>query len=213
MYKEYACYDYSINEIETSNNIVEAIKLGISNIFVLPFSLNSIKTDTLNLAKIGCPIDYPYGLSDIKSRQFMIEQVIKTNKISMIDLMIPTKAITNRKYDKFREDIKTNLEICEKASIQLRYMLEYRVYGHEILAKTCQILKEFGISTILPSTGMMLDDINDNLIACSFLKEKSGINTICTGNIYLEKHMKNVINSNVYGMRYHHLNILKTNLK
>lgn len=213
MYQEYACYDYSLNETETLSNVSEALKFGITNIFVLPFSLNSIKIEMLNSVKIGCPIDYPYGLSDLKSRQFMIDQVIKSNKVTMIDLMIPTKTITNRKYDKFREDIKTNLELCNKSSVELRYMLEYRVYGHEVLAKTCQILKEFGISTILPSTGMMLDDINDNLIACAFLKEKSGISTICNGNIYLEKHMKNVINSNVYGMRYHHLNILKTNLK
>lgn len=213
MYQEYACYDYSLNETETLNNVVEAIKFGITNIFVLPFSLNTIKLDSIDSSKIGCPIDYPYGLSDLKSRQFMVEQAIKTNKISMIDLMIPTKIITNRKYDKFREDIKNNLEICAKSSIKLRYMLEYRVYGHEVLAKTCQILKEFGISTILPSTGMMLDDINDNLIACTFLKEKTGINTICNGNIYLAKHMQNIINSNIYGIRYHHLNLLKSNLK
>jgi deoxyribose-phosphate aldolase len=211
MYIDYCCYDYSINEIETTANISTAIKYGIKNIFILPYTINYIKQDQLNDAiKFGCPVDFPYGLSDQKTRNFAVENMAKSNKIKYIDLMIPTKVITNRKYDKFREDVKTNLDICDQYGINLRYVLEYRTYSHEVLAKICQILKNFNINTVLPSSGMMLDDINDNIIACKFLQTKSGIKTICTGNIYTQNHLKLINNSNIDGLRLH--NIFAANL-
>lgn len=211
MYIDYCCYDYSINEIETVNNISTAIKCGIKNIFILPYTINYIKQsyidDSINF---GCPVDFPYGLSDQKTRNFAVENIAKSKKIKYIDLMIPTKTITNRKYDKFREDIRTNLDICNQNSVILRYVLEYRVYSHEVLNKICQILKSFDIDTILPSTGTMLDNINDNIIACKFLQTKSTIKTICNGNIYLPQHIELVKNSDLHGLRIH--NIFATNL-
>jgi len=211
MYIDYCCYDYSINEIETTNNISTAIKHGIKNIFVFPYTINYIKQDYINDSiKFGCPVDFPYGLSDQKTRNFAVENIAKSNKIKYIDLMIPTKIITNRKYDKFRDDIKTNLDICKEHGVELRYVLEYRIYSHEVLTKICQILKSFNINTILPSSGIMLDDINDNIIACKFLQTKTEIKTICTGNIYLVNHLALVKKSNIDGLRIH--NIFAVNL-
>lgn len=206
MYIDYCCYDYSINEIETTANISTAIKYGIKNIFILPYTINYIKQDQINDSiKFGCPVDFPYGLSDQKTRNFAVENIAKCNKIKYIDLMIPTKAITNRKYDKFREDVKSNLDICDQYGVDLRYILEYRIYSHEVLAKICQILKSFNLSTVLPSSGMMLDDINDNIIACKFLQTKAEIKTICTGNIYNQNHLKLIKNSNIDGLRIHNI--------
>ena len=42
-YIDYACYDYSINEIEVEQNVIKAIKLGVKNISVFPYSINTIK--------------------------------------------------------------------------------------------------------------------------------------------------------------------------
>jgi deoxyribose-phosphate aldolase len=208
---EYCCYDYDINETETTFNVETAIKHGLQNIFLLPYSINYIRSELFSVdsdIKFGCPIDFPYGLSDQKTRNYTVEHLAKSNKISFIDLMIPTKAITNRKYDKLREDIKTNLDICSKNNVQLRYVLEYRRYGHDVLAKVCQILKDLNIDTILPSSGMMLDDINDNIIACKFLQTKTNIKTICNGNIYRQQHVNNILHSNIYGFRINNLNAL-----
>lgn len=205
MYLEYCCYDYSINEVETTNNVSMAIKHGIRNIFLLPYSVAyQAKNDLINQSvKFGSVIDFPYGLSDQKSRNSMVENLVKSNKISMLDIMIPTKIITNRKYEKFRDDIKSSLDICASANIKIRYILEYRVYSHDVLAKICQILKTFNIDTVLPSSGMMLDDIHDNLIACKFLQTKTQINTICNANIYLDQHVKYIKNSQIFGARIH----------
>lgn len=207
IYTEYACLDYSLNEAESIKNIIEAIKYGVTNISVLPYtlstvkSLDEIKNKDLN---ISCPVDFPYGVSDLKTRSFSVSNLCKShnNILKTIDLFIPTKVITNRKYDKFRDDIKTNLETCNEFDIKLRYILEYRIYNHEVLAKVCQILMDYGIDTVLPSSGTMIDDINDNLIACNFLMNKSKIKTITTGNIYNQKQINNIIKmKELYGVR------------
>jgi len=211
---EYACYDYSLNETELQDNIIKAIELGANSIAVSQFSLSTIKNISKiasNNISISCVLDFPYGLSDFKSRSFMASQLVKQkNDIKYLDIMMPTKAITNRKYDKFREEIKNLLEICLGSNITIRYILEYRVYSHEVLAKTCQILREFGIETVFPSTGTMIDNIDDNLIACNFLQTKSGIKTICTGNIYNANQAKSVKNmTSLEGVRFFYLSGLE----
>jgi deoxyribose-phosphate aldolase len=204
MYIEYACLDYSLTEIETQSNIEYAIKNGINNIALHPYSITSTKNLHPNI-NISCQLDYPYGLSDIKSRNFMVTQACKSGA-STIDIVSPNKILTNRKYDKFREDIRSNLEICKEHSVSLRYILEYRVFSHEVLAKVCQILKTLEINTVLPSSGIFLDDINDNLIVCNFLNTKSGINVICNGNIYTAKHIQNTMLSTNNGLRLYYKN-------
>lgn len=207
---EYACYDYSINETETQANILKAIDLGAKSIAVSYFSLSTVKNITKienqNIS-VSCLLDFPYGLSDNKSRIFMATQIVKQKQdIKFLDIMMPTKTITNRKYDKLREEIKNLVELCGSSDIKIRYILEYRVYNHEVIAKVCQILQEFGVDTVFPSTGIMIDNIEDNLIACNFLKTKTGIKTICTGNLYTNHHVRAVKNmTNLDGMRFFYL--------
>jgi deoxyribose-phosphate aldolase len=211
MHIEYCCYDYTINEAETTLNVETAIKCGIKNIFILPYSVNYIKSDLLSSSsnvRFGCPADFPYGLSDQKTRNYTVENLAKSKKISFIDLFIPTKVITNRKYDKLRDDIKSNLDLCAGYDVELRYVLEYRKYSHEVLAKICQILKSFNINKILPSSGTMIDDINDNIIACKFLNTKTNIDTICTGNIYTANHIELLYKSNIFGFRINNTFVL-----
>lgn len=212
---EYASYDYSINETETSLNIETAIKHGVNSVSVFPFSINTLKNldEKIKSKNIStaCALDFPYGLSDFKSRIFAASQVIKQkNDLTYLDVMIPTKAISNRKYDKLREEIKNLTELCGEHSIGIRYILEYRVFSHEVLAKVCQIMKEFGVQTIFPSTGIMLDNIDDNLIACNFLMAKSSINTICTGNIFNQKHSVSTKKmTDLHGVRFFHLSTIE----
>lgn len=212
---EYACYDYSINETETQQNISKAIDLGATSVSVLPFSIATLKNleEKIRSKSIttSSVIDFPFGTMDAKSRIFMASQLLKQkNDLNYLDLMIPTKIITNRKYDKLREEIKNILELALQYNIEIRYIIEYRVYSHEVLAKVCQIFKEFGINIIFPSSGTMLDNIDDNLIACNFLTTKTNIKTVCTGNIFNEKQAKSVKQtSNLYGVRFFYLSGLE----
>lgn len=205
MYIEYACYDYSLSDEEIKTNVALAIKLGVKNISLHYVNINLIKNlIEENDLQISSPIDYPYGLLDSKNRLFAINSAIKSGA-KTIDVVVPAKFITNRKYDKLRDDIKNNLALCQESGADLRYILEYRVFNHETLAKTCQIFKSLGIEYVMPSTGHMLDDISDNIIACKYLSAKSHIQTICNGNIWTEKQSESLRGSNIYGVRLHHI--------
>jgi deoxyribose-phosphate aldolase len=211
---EYASYDYAINETETLSNVSKAISLGVNSISVLPHSINTVKNISeieSGKVKLSCAVDIPYGLLDSKSRIFTCSQIIKIkNNINFLDIMIPTKIITNRKYDKFRDEIKNLIEACFAHNIKIRYILEYRTYSHEVIAKVCNVLQEFGLDTVFPSSGLMIDNIEDNLIACNFITTKTNIKTICTGNIYQEKHIQNIKNmTNLEGIRFFYLNGLE----
>lgn len=208
MHIEYACYDYSLSDEEIKNIVTKVIKYNIDTISTFHNNLYLIKNLIEKKINISCPIDYPYGQSDIKSRNFCLSQAIKAGA-STIDMVAPSKYIANRKYDKLREDVKNNLEICQANNIDLRYLLEYRVFNHETLAKTCQILKSFGINTVIPSTGHLIDDINDNIIASKYLSSKSDISVICSGNIWTTKQIENFKNSGIYGIRLYYLSSLE----
>lgn len=213
MHIEYACHDHVLSEEDVKNNISSVLKLGIKNISTFSYSIPHIRpllTEDINLS---VPVDFPYGISDIKIRNFSINQLSKIENIKTIDIVAPAKILTNRKYDKFREDVKSNIEICNENNINLRYILEYRIFNHEILAKICQILHTFGVKEVFPSTGQMIDDINDNIIATKYLSSKSEIKVISNGNIWNSNQIDNIKNSSIYGIRFHHFSSLELFLK
>jgi deoxyribose-phosphate aldolase len=213
MHIEYACYDYSLSDEEIKNNVALAIQLGIKHIGLHYINISLIKNliEEHSLS-ISSPLDYPYGLLDSKNRLSVISSAIKSGA-KTIDMVAPSKFISNRKYDKLRDDIKNSLILCQENDVDLRYILEYRVFNHETLAKTCQIFKSLGIQYILPATGHMLDDISDNIIACKYLSAKSKIQTICNGNIWTEKQAEILRSSNIYGTRLHHISSIALFLK
>lgn len=207
MYIEYACYDYSLCDQELKNQVALALQLDVTNIAVHHSNISAIKStisDSGKAVQISCPIDFPYGMLDSKNRLAQISSAIKSGA-SIVDIVAPSKFIINRKYDKLRDDIQNSLLLCKESNVLLRYMLEYRVFNHETLAKTCQILKSFEVNQVLPSSGMLIDDINDNLIAARYLSAKSKIQIICNGNVWNEKQAKSIIASNIYGFRSHHI--------
>ena len=202
MYIEYACYDQTITDDDLKELVTLLVnKYNIQNIATFHNNIPTIKLlKNFTNIKLSCPIDYPYGVLDMKSRSFAITQAIKSGA-NTIDIVAPSKLISNRKYDKLREEIKNNLEICQQDNVKLRYILEYRIFNHETLAKVCQILKSFGIEQVLPSTGHQIDDIYDNIIAAKYLTMKSGISVVCNGNIWIPKHTDTVRTANIAGIR------------
>ena len=79
------------------------------------------------------------------------------------------------------------------------------LFDHQILLKVCEIMKDLGINQVYSSTGHMLDDINDNLIASNYLSQKAGISTIVNGNIWTEDQIKRILKTDVYGIRFNSL--------
>jgi deoxyribose-phosphate aldolase len=207
MLLEFCQHDYTLNEHENKEIILEAIKYKPDYISV--FSYYAKNVAQLTNIPIICPIDFPIGINDSKTRLTMGEFAIK-NGARILDITFPAQLIGNRKYDKFREDIKNFNNLGIEHNIDIRYILEYRKYSYELLYKLTQILLDFGISTILLSTGYFLDDINDNIIAASMISKKNvNINIILTGNIWTKEHMDNIIKSGMAGIRVSNIHGLK----
>ena len=207
MLLEFCQHDYTLNEHENKEIILEAIKYKPDYISV--FSYYAKNVAQLTNIPIICPIDFPIGINDGKTRLTMGEFAIK-NGARVLDVTFPAQLIGNRKYDKFREDIKNFKELEFDKDIKIRYILEYRKYSYELLYKLSQVLLDGGVSTILLSTGYFLDDINDNIIAASMISKKNvNINIILTGNIWTKEHIDNIIKSGMAGIRVSNINGLK----
>lgn len=206
---DYAYHDTASSDIEIQNAITEAIKYQPASISVLPPYIRIAKSLLPSSIKLSCPIDYPLGILDTKSRLSTIEFCLR-NGADIIEPTCQAQYLCNRKYDKFRDDIKQILDICGKDGVEVRYILEYRQYSYELLYKIAQILYDFNIRTIYPSTGYSLDEINDNIIAAALINKKvSDINIICTGNIWNKSQVKLVKNSQLYGLRVNSINALQ----
>ena len=206
---EYSTYDISLSDEELKNNINEAKSFQPDCICVLLPHLKTTKSILANTdIKLSTSVDYPLGILDSKNRATLIETTAKLGP-DIINIVAQPNLFCNRKYDKFREDIKNNLEVCGKYNIELRYILEYRVFTYELLYKVSQILIDGGVSTIYPSTGYLLDDINDNILASAMINKKTPINIVCNGNVWNISQINLINKSNIFGIKVNSINALK----
>lgn len=205
---EYSFFDTASNENEVKEIFNQVNKYQIDVISILPFYVKLIK-NIVNNVKVASPIDYPCGILDLKSRASATESAIKAGA-EIIDVVVPSYYLCNRKYDKFREDIKNIKEIADQHKVITRYILEYRVYSYELLYRICQILLDNNINTVLPSSGFGLDDISDNIIAAALINKKiPNLNIICNGNIWNEKHIDLIKKANLSSIRVGSINSLE----
>ncbi len=202
MHIEYCLYDHVLSEKEILDNINYGYQKGIQYFSLLPYSISSLKNSgLLKNIKIGAPIDYPYGIMDIKSRKQNAEILLGEYNLNTLDIVAPSKMLSNNKYSKIKEDLDNLLEVIEPYNITTRYILEYRMFSYGVLTKLCQILESYKISTIIPSTGRILDDINDHVIAYKYLESKSSIQTIFSANLYTNHQVDYIKKLNPYGIR------------
>lgn len=197
MYIEYYINSIDEKDIQIKSNIDEVIKYPISGILA-PYSQAKFIKKNYPVQSVGCLIDYPISSCDPSRRSDLINDAIKID-INYVCVTIPFYYIINRKYDKFREDIKKNLELCNSRNVDIRYVLEYRKFDHALLTKICEILLVNNIKTIYPSTGFFLDNLEDNIIAASYLKQKTGISVIINGNLWTARHSESLIKANSFG--------------
>lgn len=193
------------NDTEARDNLVEALKTDAVDSITVPYHLvKIIKPFTQHISKnidLSCLVDYPLGISDLKTRQFAVSQAVK-NGATCIDICMQQNLAANRKYDKIREDIKNIVDIGLDQNVKIRYILEYRIFDHNCLKKICEIFENFQVNYVFPSSGYFLDNLADNIIASVFLHQNSkNLNILCTGNIWTNKHFEMVNKSGLFGLR------------
>ena len=199
MYIEYYINTIEDKDIDIKNSITNIID-NYKKPFSVAASIHHIKFIQKTYPNIPCGayVDYPLSHSDMSRRQDLIMDALKL-RVNFINITIPFYSIINRKYDKFRDDIKKNIDLCGQAGVELRYCIEYRKFDHALLCKICEILIQGGVKTAYPSTGFFIDNLNDNIIACAYLNEKTGINMIINGNLWHKDQMKDLVKIQPYG--------------
>ena len=209
-YIEYALYDLDYTEEEIKSSIESAIALEVQCISV-PYALTKFcRSLTKNTPVIvSNPIDYPMGLSDTKTRNAAISNAID-NGAEKIEIMIQNNYLNYKKYDKIRADIASNYAICQGRNIPLYYFLEYRVFTHHSLIKACNLLIESAVTNVYPSSGYMLDSVEDNIIASVLLEEKTNIKSICTANIWHKKQVELLDKNKISFLRFSTINSIRT---
>jgi hypothetical protein len=87
--------------------------------------------------------------------------------------------------------------------VDLRYVLEYKIFVPELLYKMASILTEFGINTIYPSANFLMDNISDNILAAMLISQKNtNMNIIVNGSAWTDDQINNILNSTkIYGYK------------
>lgn len=207
-YKEYAIYDLDISETDVKTYIEKVLPLNIQCVSVPYFYTKLTKSIVGDNILISNAIDYPFGILDIKSRNTAIINAIN-NGANNISLVFHNHYLSNKKYDKIRQDITSNLQICKDNNVNLNFYLEYRIFTYQALIKACNILLEFGIDKAYVSTGYMLDEINDNIIAFNLLKQKTNINPIFTANVWTKEHIALLDKNDITSIRFNNINSVR----
>jgi deoxyribose-phosphate aldolase len=137
-------------------------------------------------------------------------QYASKNGASIVDIMVPHSIISNRKYEKFRDDIKNIVELCLSLNIKPRYMFEYRVFNYDTLYKLAQILSTYNIFDIFPSSGYRLDNLYDNILAGAMIQKKVPKSKIIyNANIWNMSQIDQIISIQPYGIRLSSRNSLE----
>jgi len=215
MYIDFIVNKTDVSDIELKDTLTKVLTFSnlINSITVPYYYLKTTKgliSENYNQdISLSCLIDYPMGISDLKTRQFAVSQAIKSGATA-IDICMPQNLAANRKYDKIREDIKNISDISLDKNIKYRYILEYRNFDHHCLKKICEIFENFNIQYVFPSSGYFIDNLADNIIAGVFLHQNSkNLNIICTGDAWTEKHFATVNKSGLFGIRLSSYPVLK----
>ena len=206
---EYSFYDISYSEEETKCLFKQINDYHPSLISVFPYNIKLAKSlFDESKTKVAGVIDYPFGMSDLKIRLSQIEHVKKMGA-DYVNVVAQPNLLCNRKYDKFREDIRNVVDLSKKLELKVRYILEYRVFTYDLLYKISQILKTEGVETIYPASGYGLDDINDNIVAAALINKKVSINIICNGNIWNQNQISVINKADLFGLQVNSINGLR----
>jgi deoxyribose-phosphate aldolase len=217
IYKEFCCYTQNFKTTieDYQKGIVTALQCGFNGINVHHFLLSHVKDLIPEGIVLSVPIDYPNGISDPQVQE---HEIIKSanSGANAIDFVLNNYLVQQARFDALIKDLKSKIDICKDRKLSLRIMLDYRLYNNLELNLIGKILSTTGIEYVFPSTGLEKEDVVDNIIAAKELKD-CGLNVICNGNIWLEKHIQLIKNTNLFGVRIHSpftiTNLLKCVLK
>ena len=201
MYTELSCYEADAREGDIIQAVFGAVEKRVSGFSVLPHHLSAIKNLLPEGFVLSCGIDYPGGTSLPEVKAHAIISAIRRGA-NAIDLVINHSLIVDRKFEKIRQELETAYNICKEKNASLRIILEYKLYDAlSLLYAVCDIIAEIGIEYVYVSSGLLPCDILDSIIVGNAV-QKRGLNVIYNTNIWLPKHLEDIKNSGIFGIRF-----------
>jgi|15BtaG_2_1085339.scaffolds.fasta_scaffold00003_83 deoxyribose-phosphate aldolase len=149
---------------------------------------------------ISSLIDFPYGWSSSKNR---VSEIISAYHmgIKTMDFVLSPYHITNFNVLKIQKELETLSNLKKEYSIELRPILEYRLFDVVNCISVGEILMNFGFKTIVVSTGTMVDDKNDNMLVSLELSD-IGLDVITCSRLMSKTFMSDLDSIEVYGVRF-----------
>lgn len=199
---EYGHYDIASNESEIKEIITKALLFHPQTISTLPYYTKIAKSLIPKETRLSCIVDYPFGLSDSESRNKLLETAIK-NGSEIVEIVAPSHLLCNRRYDKFRKELESYTKLCTESNVEIRYMLEYKLFTPELLYKTASILIDYNIPVMYPSVNYLLDNISDNILVSMLINQKNPkIKIIVNGSAWTDDHINTIFNNpKIYGYK------------
>ena len=207
MFAEIACYgqDATFNDILTT--IFVSSEEGVECV-ALPSGFMGRVGDFLEHQKFAAVIDFPYGISTTQVRLHEIILAIRQGA-NLIDLVLNGSYLKEENWKKVEEDLKTCLTVCNQHDVTLRPILEYKLFSPKTVLKTCEILEKYNITTVINSTGSIIDDPSDNAIICHSIQKNTTISVISCSNRITPKYFGIFTDMGIEGFRFTSSSIAK----
>lgn len=200
MFRELACY----SQDSTYEEILEAVFTSSEkdmSCLAIPSGFMGRLSEFTKDQKFSVAIDFPYGINGTQIRVHEIILAIRQGA-SYIDLVINNGFIKEENWRKIREDLKSCLAICNEYDIELRAIIEYRLFPVKTVLLMCDLFYQAGVNNIINATGFIADDISDNAIISYEMHEKTGVFVTSCIRAFNKSHIVMFEDMGVYALRF-----------
>ena len=205
---EYALHDIESNDKGFKKHLNSVLEYPIRQISVLPQHIRIAKRLMPKHMHLTSPIDYPLGISSDKIRRDMIQFAIDSG-VDGVEIVAPNKLLCNRSYTQIQSEITNNFNICVENMVDISYVLEYRRFSFTSLARIAKTLSNNSVNKFYVSSGNMIDDVHDHIIAVAVLQKESPDAIVpYNGNLWLKEHLDLIYESQIKSIRTRSLNAL-----
>lgn len=189
MYKELACLDYNTTNADIQRATFFALNKNFDTFCVPLLFLSSAKHYLENTkTKLAAVIDYPFGISLQEVNLYSILSSIRRGA-DIIDIVINNNMIFNANWKDLKHDCQSYVALCRERKIDIRFIIDYRLFEKETVIELCKMLKSIGIDTIITTNGVGLDETMDNIIFSQEIQKRIKISAIMCSSMLKNKHI------------------------
>ncbi|HAI37178.1 MAG TPA: hypothetical protein DCM40_03070, partial [Maribacter sp.] len=143
---------------------------------------------------------FPYGLGGTSIRVHEIILAIRQGA-SYIDLVLNNSFIKEENWRKIREDLKSCQAVCNQHGIEIRVIMEYRLFSVKTVLLMCDLLYNANVYNVINSTGFVADDLSERAIISYEMQSKTGVQVTPCVRAFNKEHVKMFEDRDVYALR------------